>query len=255
MEEFIKEKTGRSPWMYVSVLLGILLVVSMGFNFSVTTSIINGNIQAYATGGTVATTPSPPTTTPPNPSSGSIRVSADDDAVLGNPNAPVTIIEFSDFQCPFCRRSFTQMLPQLESEYINTDKVKFVYRDFPLSFHPASQPSAESAECAEDQGKFWEMHDKIFEEQNKLGAGTVEFSADDIKRWASEIGLNAQEFNSCLDSGKYTQEVLKDFSDGSASGVSGTPTFFIGNDQNGYQKIVGAQPYEAFKPIIDSYIT
>ena len=176
-----------------------------------------------------------------------VNVSADDDATLGNPDAPVTIIEFSDFQCPFCRKFYRETLPQIKEEYIRTGKAKFVYRDFPLTqIHPGATPAAEGTECAEEQGKFWEMHDAIFDEQEKLGSGTVQFTADDVKKWAANIGLDTSKFNQCLDSGKYKQEVEKDLADGSAAGVNGTPATFI----NG-RLVSGAQPFAAFKAIID----
>lgn len=180
--------------------------------------------------------------------SGPIEVSADDDAFLGPENAEVEIIEFSDFQCPFCRTFWKNTLSRIKNEYIDSGKVKFVYRDFPLSFHPMAQKYAEAAECAGNQNKYWEMHDKIFDEQDKLGTGTIsDYDVGDLKRWANELGLNVSEFNQCLDSGKYTQEVRDDFSDGSAAGVSGTPSFFV----NG-RLIVGSQPFESFKQIIDA---
>lgn len=175
-----------------------------------------------------------------------VAVSADDDAILGKKNAPVAIIEFSDFQCPFCRRFWEETLPQIKKEYIATGKAFLVYRDFPLDFHSGAEPAAEAAECAEEQGKFWEMHDKIFSAQGKQGTGTVQFGVADLKQWAKEIKLNSTQFNSCLDGGKYKEEVAKDIADGVAAGVSGTPTTFV----NG-QKIVGAQPFSAFKVVID----
>ncbi|OHB17863.1 MAG: hypothetical protein A2913_01130 [Parcubacteria group bacterium RIFCSPLOWO2_01_FULL_40_65] len=178
-----------------------------------------------------------------------VEVSADDDPFLGFENAKVVIIEFSDFQCPFCRSFWRDTLSQIKEKYIASGKsVKFVYRDFPLSFHPMAQKYAEAAECAEEQGKYWEMHDKIFEEQEKLGQGTISaFDIDDVKKWAGELGLNAPNFNQCLDSGKYAAEVKKDFDDGSKAGVSGTPTFFV----NG-EVLVGAQPIQTFIQAIDS---
>ena len=177
-----------------------------------------------------------------------VEVSTDDDAFVGPENAKVEIIEFSDFQCPFCRSFWSGTLSQIKSQYIDAGKsVKFVYRDFPLSFHPMAQKYAEAAECAGDQNKYWEMHDKIFEEQNKFGTGTIgTLTIEDVKRWAKELSLNVSEFNQCLDSGKYAVEVKKDFEDGTKAGVSGTPTFFV----NG-QTLVGAQPFESFKQIID----
>lgn len=179
-----------------------------------------------------------------------VDVSADDDAYIGDKDAPVVIIEFSDFQCPFCRSFWRDTLPLIKSEYIDTGKVKFVYRDFPLSFHPAALPAAQAAECAKEQGKFWEMHDKIFSEQDKLGSGTVQFSVNDLKKWAAETGLNVGQFNSCLDSQKYNDEVSQDLNDGQAAGVSGTPGFFI----NG-KSVVGAQPFSVFKTAIDKELS
>ena len=173
-------------------------------------------------------------------------VSIDDDPMMGNPNAKVTIIEFSDFQCPFCRIFWKDALAQIRKDYVDTGKVRFVYRDFPLSIHPMAESSAEAANCANDQAKYWQMHDKIFGEEDKLGQGTVIYSVDDLKKWAGEIGLNKSQFNQCLDSNKYKNEIAKDFTDGTASGVSGTPSIFI----NG-RLIVGAQPYASFKAIID----
>lgn len=168
---------------------------------------------------------------------------ADDDAFLGSADAPVTIIEFSDFQCPFCRKLWRDVLPQLKKDYIDTGKVKFVYRDYPLTgLHEMAQGSAEAAECADDQGKFWDMHDKMFAEQEKKGAGTIAYTIIDLKKWAGQIGLNQSQFNDCLDTEKYKSEVEKDLADGTASGVRGTPAIFI----NG-KLISGAQPFEVFK--------
>ncbi len=176
---------------------------------------------------------------------------ADDDAVKGSKDAPVEIIEFSDFQCPFCRAFWRQTLPKLEKNYIDTGKVKFVYRDFPLAqIHPTAQKAAEAAECAEEQNKYWEYHDKVFEEQEKQGQGTVQFTAADLKQWAADLGLDTAKFNKCLDSGKYQSEVEKDMQDGISVGVSGTPAFFI----NGIP-VSGAQPFEVFKEIIDAELS
>lgn len=172
----------------------------------------------------------------------------DDDPVLGNPEAPVVIVEFSDFQCPFCRRLFNQTLPQIKEKYVKTGKVKFVYRDFPLTgIHDMAEKYAEAGECADEQGKFWQMHDKIFQEQDKRGAGTIiEFTLADVKRWAREVGLDGVRFDDCLDSGKYAGEVEKDYNDGVAAGVEGTPGTFV----NG-RLIPGAVPFAQFERVIE----
>jgi protein-disulfide isomerase len=171
-----------------------------------------------------------------------IVVSIDDDPVKGSKNAPITIVEFSDFQCPFCARFYTQTLPSIEENYIKTGKVKFIYRDFPLNFHQYAQKAAEAAECADEQGKFWEYHDILFQKQSEWSSAGVE----KLKEYAQNLGLDTAKFNECLDSGKYAGEVQKDYSDGSNYGVTGTPTFFI----NGIE-VVGAQPYSVFQQIIE----
>jgi len=192
--------------------------------------------------------------TPDAPRAINPTVLADDDAVLGDKNAPVTIVEFSDFQCPFCRTFWSATLSQIKKEYIDTGKVKFIFRDFPLSFHPAAEPSAEATECADDQNKYWEMSDVIFTEQAKRGEGTIQYTVTDIKKWAGQIGLDMAKFNSCLDSGKYKSEVEKDAQAGASFGVSGTPTTFINGrmmaDGNGNS--IGASPFAVFKGIIDA---
>lgn len=175
-----------------------------------------------------------------------VAVAVDDDPFLGEKKAPITMIEFSDFQCPFCRSFWKETLPLIKSNYIDTGKIRFVYRDFPLSFHPGAQTAAQAAECAEEQDKYWEMHDKIFYEQDKEGQGTIQFSKTEVVKWAGQIGLKMNKFNQCLDSGKYKAEVEKDFADGSAAGVSGTPSFFI----NG-RLLVGAQPFSVFQEAIE----
>jgi len=231
----------------------VLIVLALGVGY------LLGNVfgvytftgKAVGTTQTITQQPSQPTQQQPS----KVQVSVDDDAGKGNKNADVYVIEFSDFQCPFCRRFYTQTLTQLEDEYIKTNKIYFVYRDFPLdSIHPGATPAAQASECADDQGKFWEMHNKMFDEQDKIGQGTVQFSDGDLKKWASEIGLNTQTFNQCLDSEKHAQEVQKDFQDGVTAGVTGTPTFFIGNSKDGYTAIVGAQPYSVLKQVIDSLL-
>ncbi len=171
---------------------------------------------------------------------------ADDDSFIGKADAPITIVEFSDYQCPFCARFFSQTLPSIKSKYVDTGKVRLVYRDFPLGFHENAQKAAEAAECAGKQGKYFAMHDKIFENQ-------VSLSLDNLKKWAGEVGLDTTKFNTCLDSGETAAEVQKDLQDGSTAGVRGTPGFFIGKTNgNTAQLISGAYPFEAFQQIIDA---
>jgi protein-disulfide isomerase len=193
--------------------------------------------------------PTQPQPSQPSPSQQKpqvVQVSVDDDPAKGSKDAPVVIVEFSDFQCPYCKRFFDQTLPQLENEYIKTGKVYFVYRDFPLNFHQYAKEAAEAANCAKEQGKFWEYHDLLFENQQTWTSVGI----SELKKYAADLGLDTNKFDSCLDSGKYASEVQKDFQDGLSYGVGGTPTFFI----NGI-KIVGAQPYSVFKQIIDQQLS
>ncbi len=173
-------------------------------------------------------------------------VSVDDDPYKGSENASVVIIEFSDFQCPFCKRFFDTTLKQLEEEYIKTGKVKFVYRDFPLDFHQNALLAAMAAECADDQGRFWDYHDMLFERQSEWEGLNNEEAKEKFKEYASQLGLDENQFNECLDSEKYREEVMNDMKDGQKYGVTGTPTLFI----NGI-KLVGAQPYNVVKSIIE----
>ncbi len=224
-------------WKAGTFVFGLLFIISLvtgGFSGSGTAGIAvpSGNTQPQPSlGGTNQPQAPEPVV--------DMKKLVDDDPVFGDPKAPVTIIEFSDFQCPFCGRFYTQTLPQIKKDYIDTGKVKLVYRDLPLPFHEFAQKAAEAGECADEQGKFEEMHDKIFDNQASL-------SVDNLKIWAQQIGLDANKFNSCLDSGQMAAEVAKDLADANAVGASGTPTFFI----NG-KRLVGAQPFAAFKTVID----
>lgn len=164
--------------------------------------------------------------------------------VLGAAGAQVTIVEFADFQCPFCGRFFRETLPKIKDNYIATGKVKFFLNDFAF-LGPESGRAAEAAKCAADQGKFWEYHDYLYSHQSGENEGA--FGDDHLKQFAQVVGLKQQDFGTCLDSQKYQQAVRDETRRGQASGVSGTPTFFI----NG-QKLVGAQPYEVFAQAIDS---
>jgi protein-disulfide isomerase len=169
------------------------------------------------------------------------RVDADDDPSRGPADAPVTIVEFSDFQCPYCSR-VTPVLKRLEESY--PGKVRLVFRDFPLlQIHPQAAGAAEAAGCAHEQGKFWEMHDTLFAQQGRL-------KAEDLKQHAQAIGLDVEKYEACLQSGRRTEEWRKDLKDGEAHGVSSTPAFFI----NG-RLVVGAQPYEEFSAAVEDELS
>jgi protein-disulfide isomerase len=174
-------------------------------------------------------------------------VSVDDDPVLGNANAKVTIIEFGDYQCPSCRLFWREIEPRLKKEYIDTGKVKLVFRDFPIQqIHPEATIAAMAAQCAADQGKYWEYHDRIFRQQDRGSDDVVRFKAADLKKWGADIRLDTAAFNACIDSARHQDEVAKDYADGTAAGIQGTPTFFI----NG-RVVGGAQSFPVFKKIID----
>lgn len=166
-----------------------------------------------------------------------VQVSVDDDPFKGPEDAPVTVIEFSDFQCPYCRR-VQPTLQQLFAEY--EGKIKIVYRDFPLrQAHPQAQKAAEAAQCAAEQEQFWPYHDKLFVVSS--------LQVEELKQYAKELGLDTERFNTCLDSDKYVAEIEKDLQDGVKAGVSATPSFFI----NGIP-LSGAAPYEQFKTLVDN---
>ena len=184
-----------------------------------------------------------------------VKISLDNDPIRGDPNAPITIVEFSDFQCPFCARFHVQTLPLIIEEYIDAGKVNLVYRDFPIqSIHPNALPAAVAAECANEQGKYWEYHDILFEKQSgwsKLDSNTA---LSTFSQYATDINLEQQQFDSCLGSGKYLEEVQGDLSDGRDYDITGTPGFFIGNEEIGFVKINGAQPFDSFQRIIDAQL-
>lgn len=159
----------------------------------------------------------------------------------GRADAPVTLVEFSDFQCPYCGQ-LASTLKEVEKRY--GDKIRFVFRQFPLSeIHPAAQKAAEASLCANEQGRFWELHDAFFRQQAKL-------EVSEIKDAAARLGLDAAAFGSCLDSGKYAGRVRQDVNEGVRLGVSGTPALFV----NG-RFLNGAQPFEAIAEIIDAELS
>ncbi len=184
-----------------------------------------------------------------------IVISIDDDPIIGDPDAPINIIEFSDFQCPFCARFNAETLPLLIEEYIDSGKVKLVYRDFPLhNIHPNAVPAAVAAECADEQDGFKMMHDLIFDRQSEWSGVSVDEAVVLFSTYATTINLDQEEFDSCLFSGRYVEEIGNDLNDGRSYGIDGTPGFLIGNDDLGYVTLSGAQPFEVFQQIIDAQL-
>ncbi len=166
---------------------------------------------------------------------------------LGEAKAPVTLVIFSDMQCPFCRSFYANAYQDIKREYVDSGKVKIYFRHFPLATHATARKSAEALSCANDQGFMWQFHDLMFDKQQEIDSrNTVEYSVDDIKDWARDLPLNTAMFDTCLDSGKYIQAVEQDMQDGLIAGINGTPSIFI-NDS----RIIGSQPFEAYRALID----
>jgi protein-disulfide isomerase len=157
------------------------------------------------------------------------------DPVAGPATAPIEIVEFADFQCPYCQQ-VRPVIEQIVEKY--GDRVKVVWKDFPLPSHPDARPAAEAAQCANDQGQFWPYHDKLFDNQNAL-------SVVNLKSWAAELGMDAAEFNACLDGGTHRALVEADLQEGNSYGVSSTPTVYV----NG-RAIVGAVPFDTFDAVV-----
>jgi protein-disulfide isomerase len=166
-------------------------------------------------------------------------VPVDDDPILGDDDAPITIIEFSDYECPYCRQWHSEVFSQLIETY--GDQIRFVYRDFPLeSIHANANSAAQAANCAHEQGAFWDYHDMLFSSEQGLGSSAH-------LEYASRLEIDQAAFQECIDSGRYQDEVQADFEFAAELGVRSTPTFFV----NGIA-IVGAQPFEIFQQVIES---
>ncbi|MBI4098212.1 MAG: DsbA family protein [Candidatus Levybacteria bacterium] len=226
---------------YAPVLVVLLIIASflLGILFTKVQYLENGQ-GTVNTAGTVAndTTAQVPT--------GPVDVKEGHLPVLGQEDAKVTIIEFSDFQCPFCEQLWKETLPQIKKEYVETGKVKFAYRHYPLDFHANAEKAAEASECANEQGKFWEMHDKLFENQAKWESQGAADALTTFASLADEVGISGANLKSCVESGKFEKTVKDDLAEGTTVGVQGTPATYI----NGLL-VSGAQPYSAFKTIID----
>jgi len=175
------------------------------------------------------------------------EVSVTDRPVLGEPDAPVTLVEFVDYECAFCRRFFATTYPQLKEEYIDPGRVKLVIKDFPLGFHPRARKAAQAAHCAGEQGAYWPMHDKLF-------GGSAGLNHGALLAYADEIGLNASRFEECLSSQRHLAQIDADIADAKAAGVRGTPAFVLGPERHGRVEgphIRGALPFQVFKNHLD----
>jgi len=222
----------------IAIMATIALVIVLNFLMSG-----KGFKALAATGGTnppaAAAQPTQPTDVVPEQPAGPLaEVDEATDHILGPKDAKVTLVEYSDFECPYCLRHNATM-DQIKATYKND--VRVIFRHFPLSFHPQAQKAAEASECAADQGKFWEMHDAIFAANE---AGTM--SVDKWKSIAKDLGLDSAKFDKCLDSGEKAADITQDETEGQMAGVQGTPATFI----NG-ELVSGAIPFESFKQIIE----
>jgi protein-disulfide isomerase len=228
---------------------GVLVICTVGF-FILLTVVLKGGIKISGSTPTPVIPdssgdgqPSAVAPSVPDETVGEVApVDANKDHIRGNKNAKVTLVEYSDFQCPYCQK-FHPTMQQALTEY--GDKVRWVYRHYPLSFHPSAVPAANAAECASEQGKFWEYADKLFENQALL-------SDTYYGQLATELKLNKAKFDSCYSTKKFQAEVNADQASGNTAGVSGTPaTIVIG--VNGSKKLIsGAYPYDTVKAAIDA---
>jgi protein-disulfide isomerase len=187
---------------------------------------------------------SPPTPVAPAPAP-KVKLNDVSGYVLGRPNAPVTVVEFTDLQCPFCNRFSTTTFKQIKAAYIDTGLVRFVTRDFPLDMHQSAEMAARASRCAGEQGKFWELRTLLVDNASRLSPDFILGSADTLK-------MDGKAFRQCLDSKRYQADIQKDLDDARSVGVEGTPTFVIGRTPGEGQpldgvRIVGAQPFQVFE--------
>lgn len=240
-----------NPWFASTLgLLGLIVGYALATGVHGYTFMPQGTSPTLAAN-TSSTAPAPaapaqPTGKAPTPGMG---------PTIGNANAKVTLIEYTDFQCPFCERHFTQTFGQIKQNYVDTGKIKYELRFFPLtSIHPNAEKSAEAADCAQDQGKFWEMHDKLFSTQNDWANLDAAGAAAAFKKDAAGLGLDTTKFNSCLDTGAKATDIQKYVADGSSAGIDGTPGFWIIGPNGKTQQISGAYPYATFQTAIDGML-
>jgi protein-disulfide isomerase len=218
-------------WKYSTVILGVALILVLAF------AVLPGKSTTGAAVGA-------PTNAPPAQAGAIVTVDIGDTPLKGNLNSKTVLLEWSDYECPFCARFFEQSLPTVLQE-----DVVLGYRDFPLSFHPQAQKAAEAARCAREQGgdlEYYKMHDLLFE-------SGVQGGVSSFKTYASQLGLNQGEFDTCLDSGKFASDIQKDMQAGTSAGVSGTPGFILGTKKGNKVEgrlISGACPGSTFSQAI-----
>lgn len=237
---------GAVTGVVAAVLIGAFIIIPRAYNSRASGTSSTTTTTGTTSGATTQPSAAAPTGTAPV---GNAKAVSQDDHVRGAKNPKVYLVEYSDFECPFCK-SFHPSMQQVLQEY--ADQVAWVYRHFPLSFHANAPKEAEATECANELGgndAFWKYTDKIFERTTSNGTG---FALDQLVPLAKEIGLNEAKFKSCLDEGRYAQHVNQDISEGTSAGVNGTPTTFILTaDGKTITSIPGALPYPQVKQAID----
>lgn len=214
--------TKTTLWQIVSGVLAIAVIILL--------------FVAFAGNGTTPQVPTQPGQQPQQPT-GEIQVNLEGVRSIGDENAPVVIVEYSDFTCPFCKRFNDDTLVLIKQNYVDEGIVRFIYKDFPVV---GGGTAAEAGWCVHEQGEFWAYHDIIFERQSQI-------SESNLRAWAAELGLDTEQFNDCLSSGKYAQNVAAERQEAINNGMRGTPGFLV----NG-QPISGAQPYAAFEAAIQN---
>lgn len=243
----MKEKTEDKKNLITYIIFG-LLVISAFANGSLYTK-----VKMLEKGGGTAQAPSnnqaaaQPQGQPAPPAKADIKVS-NNDFTLGSPNAKVVIVEYTDYQCPFCKRYYDTSYQDIKKEYIDSGKARLVVREYPLTMlHANAQKAAEAAQCAGDQKKYFEYHDKLFTTQDTWANNSGETAVTAFKQYAQQLGLNTANFSACLDTGKFAQKITDSIAEGTKYGVQGTPAFFINGNL-----LSGAQPFASFKSVIDS---
>ncbi len=237
------------PKSFTPVLIVLLIIASflMGMLITKVQYLQSSSAGAPSTYGSQQQAAAPNQPQAPNPAQKQ-NVDIGHLPPLGNKNAKVTVVAFEDFRCPFCDKLFKDTLPQLKKDYIDTGKISFYYRHYQF-LGPASVVAGNAAECANEQGKFWQLHDYLYTNQPSE-SDTSMYTTDNLTQIAGQLGMNTDQFRSCLDSKKYDKNVSDDLAAGQKAGVNGTPTLFI----NGLP-VVGAQPYTAFKTVIDQELS
>ena len=245
--------SSNNPWFASTVGLAGLII---GYAIATGAHSLSAPTMANLPANNVPTAQQPaPTPTPaapaPDPSANATPPDVGTGPFIGKADAPISVIEFTDFQCPFCQRHFQQTFGDIKKNYVDTGKIKYYVRYFPLSFHPNAEKAAETAACADDQGKYWEMHDKLFTAQNDWSNLDAATALTTFKGYAKDLGLVSAAFATCIDSGSKAAMIAKDEAAGSASGVNGTPGFWILGPNGKHQMISGAYPFATFQSAID----